>query len=591
MNKQDIKIRLFDSFAGIGALHKALKNIGVEIELVGMSEIDVDAIISYSGVHKINNKIINFPTKEDMVKYLEDRNIGYDFKKGKNKAKSLRIDKLKKVYEASVLLKNYGDISIIDPNELPDFDLFNFSFPCTDISVSGKQKGFIDENGDKTRSGLYVDGIRVIKAKKPSYIMIENVKNLISKKFINDFEAIVDELKEIGYNTYVLINDKEKYKCLNAKNFGIPQNRERIFVIGIREDIDNKQMKFNEGKDYGYRLKDILQSQVDNKYYLSEEIQNRFKFSNKNNSNQNELNIIGSTAPDFRTIGQRDLTYGDNGVMSTLTATDYKQPKQILEMNRLGGVFDTDKSKHQAGSVWDKEGVSPTLDTMQGGYRQPCIITEGEIDKEGWMRRDRHVASSEGISPTLTVGGNTVQILENNLNQLEYIEKNKQGNRVYDTSYSPTISAIGSGLSGHSGFHAIEEGKVTIPIRQATKKGYDEATVGDSINLEQPNSKTRRGRVGHGVAQTLTCSCNQGTICERNYSIRKLTPLECWRLMGFTDADFYNAQNLGISDSQLYKQAGNSIVVQVLMSIFINLFDVEFDFEEYLHSFYNQMVD
>ncbi|WP_242846380.1 DNA (cytosine-5-)-methyltransferase [Clostridium botulinum] len=408
-----MKIKLFDSFAGIGSLHKALKNIGVDVELVGMSEIDVDAIISYSGVHQINNKIINFPTKEEMVKYLEDRNIGYDFKKGKNKAKSLRLDKLKKVYEASVSLKNYGDISIIDPNELPDFDLFNFSFCCQDISISGKQKGFIDESGNKTRSGLYVDGIRVIKAKKPKYIMIENVKNLISKKFVNDFEDIINELKEIGYNTYVLTNDKGKYKCLNAKNFGIPQNRERIFVIGIREYIDNKQMKFNEGKDYGYRLKDILQNQIDERFYI-----------------------------------------------------------------------DNDK----------------------------CSILLEKLDDE------------------------------------------------------------------------------VTKIKQATKKGYDEATVGDSINLEQPNSKTRRGRVGHGVAQTLTCSCNQGTICQKNYSIRKLTPLECWRLMGFTDIDFYNTQKLGISDSQLYKQAGNSIVVQVLMSIFINLFDLDFDFEEYLHSFYNQMV-
>lgn len=455
------------------------------------------------------------------------------------------------------MLKNYGDISIIDPNELPDFDLFNFSFPCTCVSIAGKQEGMKKSDGSITASGLYIYGMKVIKAKKPKYIMIENVKNLISKKFVNDFEDIINELKEIGYNTYVLTNDKGKYQCLNSKNFGVPQNRERIFVIGVREDMDNKQMKFNKGKDYGYRLKDILQNQVDEKYYLSEEIQNRFKFSDKNN----KLNIVDFTAPEFG-----------------------------FESNRLGGIFDTDKSKHQAGSVWDKEGVSPTLDTMQGGYRQPCIITEGEIDKKGWVRRDRHVAGSKGISPTLTVGGNTVQILENNLNQLGYIEKNKQGNRVYDMNCSPTISAIGGGLSGHSGFHIIEENKIGIPIKQATKKGYDEATVGDSINLEQPNSKTRRGRVGHGVAQTLTYSCNQGTICQKNYSIRKLTPLECWRLMGFTDIDFYNTQKLGISDSQLYKQAGNSIVVQVLMSIFINLFDLEFDFEEYLHSFYNQMV-
>ncbi|CEP39622.1 putative cytosine-specific DNA methylotransferase [[Clostridium] sordellii] len=110
---------------------------------------------------------------------------------------------------------------------------------------------------------------------------------------------------------------------------------------------------------------------------------------------------------------------------------------------------------------------------------------------------------------------------------------------------------------------------MTFKIKQATKKGYDIANDGDSVNLEQPNSKTRRGRVGKKIANTLTTSCNQGVVT--NLKIRKLTPLECWRLMGFTDEDFFKAKKTGISDRQLYKLAGNSIVVAVLEGIFKEL--------------------
>ena len=216
---------------------------------------------------------------------------------------------------------------------------------------------------------------------------------------------------------------------------------------------------------------------MDQKYYLSEDIQKRFKLTDETMTKS----IIGTTAPDFRTIGQRDLVYQPNGIVGTLVATDYKQPKQILEPIRIGGLFDDEKSKHQASSIWDINTLSPTLDTMQGGYRQPCVI-----------------------------------------------------------------------------------------VREATKKGYAEAEVGDSINLEQPNSKTRRGRVGKGVAQTLTTSCNQATV-EPNNCIRKLTPKECWRLMGFSDEDIDKCIAAGISNTQLYKQAGNSIVVNVLVEIFKEL--------------------
>ena len=113
--------------------------------------------------------------------------------------------------------------------------------------------------------------------------------------------------------------------------------------------------------------------------------------------------------------------------------------------------------------------------------------------------------------------------------------------------------------------------QVKVFVREANKKGYAEAKIGDSINIEQLNSQTRRGRVGRGIAQTINTSCQQ-VILEPSCRVRKLTPLECWRLMGFSDEDFNKAKDIGISNTQLYKQAGNSIVVNVLMEIYKNLF-------------------
>ena len=423
---------------------------------------------------------------------------------------------------------NLGDITGIEETRMKDFDLITYGFPCQDISLSGKQKGFTDKEGNKTRSGLFFDALRIIEEKKPKIAIAENVKNLTSKKFQKEFDIVLTSLNEAGYNNY--------WKVLNAKDFGIPQNRERVFIVSIRKDIDNGMFEFPDGFELKLRLKDMLEDEVDEKYYLSKKVQDRLIITDPTFTKS----IVGTTKPECRTIGQRDLVYQENSIMGTLVATDYKQPKQILEVRRIGGVFDDEKSKHQAGSIYDTEGLAPTLDTMQGGYRQPCI-----------------------------------------------------------------------------------------PIKEATKRGYAEAEVGDSINLEQPNSKTRRGRVGKQVDQTLTTSCNQavvtpklvGGIGDKNFGnqyrqgnrvydsneiamcstsqpvgntggnsysyqlsdlrIRKLTPLECWRLMGFSDDQFFKAKKSlndkyykgkDKSNSQLYKQAGNSIVVDVLFYIFIELY-------------------
>lgn len=406
-------LRVFEAFAGYGSQSIALRNLGIDYEVVAISEIDKYAIKAYEAIHGPVN--------------------------------------------------NLGDICKIDPKDIPDHDLFTYSFPCQDLSVAGKQAGL----GKGTRSGLLYECEKIIEAKRPKYLLLENVKNLVGKKFKAQFEEWLAYLEGLGYTNY--------WQVLNAKHYGAPQNRERVFVVSILGE--HKPYKFPEPIPLDKCIKDILEDEVDEKYYLSEEIQNRFKITNQSK------NIIGTTKPDYRTIGQRDLVYSEDGIMGALVATDYKQPKQIAEINQVG-MLDI-KGNEQVRRVYGDNGISPTLNTMQGGNRQPKIL-----------------------------------------------------------------------------------------IPQATKKGYIEMEVPGVCDLSYPDSKTRRGRVQEEgkVCPTLTAARQDICYVEQTYRIRKLTPRECFRLMGMRDDDIDKIQAAGISNTQQYKMAGNSIVINVLEAIFKNLF-------------------
>ena len=212
----------------------------------------------------------------------------------------------------------------------------------------------------ETRSGLYYDGYKILKAKLPKYSIIENVKNLTSKRFQNEFNSILKDLEELGYTNY--------WKVLNAKNYGIPQNRERVFIISIRNDINNK-FEFPLPIELNIKLKDILEENVDEKFYLSEKGLGRLiKRNNK-------------LLKDFK----------NPNISSCLIAGYYKmsgnQNKYISESNKvqkITGIYDTEKIKHQAGSIYNPNGISPTLTTMdKGGNKQPYVLVR-EATKKGY---------------------------------------------------------------------------------------------------------------------------------------------------------------------------------------------------------------
>lgn len=342
---------------------------------------------------------------------------------------------------------NLGDINEVDEDSLQPFTMICGGSPCQDFSVAGEQKGSVwtckdcgheynpltvhwskrdkcpccnSENIEKTRSSLLVEYLRVIRANKPNFGMYENVKNIVSKKFKETtFKLFEEELHEYGYNTY--------WEVLNSKDYGVPQNRERVYLLFIKKELDNGKFEFPKGFDNGIRLRDILEDEVAENYYLSSKMTEKMQLD-LTKLGKNEIDIIGHSG----TGGQKGFIHTENGIIGAICATEYKQPKQIIEDNmiKMLGLLPI-KGNEQVRRVYGTDGISPTLNTMQGGNRQPKIL--------------------------------------------------------------------------------------------------------------------------------------------ENIRIRKLTPKECFRLMGFSDEKFEVVEKL-VSNTQLYKQAGNSIVVDVLYYILVELY-------------------
>jgi len=481
-------IKLFSLFSGIGAFEKALERLKVEYELVGFSEIDKYAIKSYCAIHNVS----------------ED--------------------------------KNYGDIKLINENALPVFDIMTWGFPCQDISIAGKLRGIKE---GETRSGLYYEGYRILKAKMPKVSIIENVKNLTSKRFSNEFNSILKDLSDLGYNNY--------WQVLNAKDYGIPQNRERVFIISIRKDVDNNKFTFPDKIPLQLKLKNILEEVVDDKYYLTEKgIGRLIKKNNKLIRNNDNPEVSSCIIAGYHKMDGRNNQY----------VSEENKPK------RIGGIYDTEERKRQAGSVYDPNSISPTLTTMfPGGDKQPFVLVN-EGTKKG---------SSEARE------GDSINIsYPNNMKK-----RGRVGKEVSQTILTSPNMAVVENANKPICLNANK--KVSIQDRIYDEEGIS-ATVTASefrpriAERKMFNSYNDREIKDIAPTQTANCGCSTSSaavlISEDGKSylkIRKLTPLECWRLMGFDDKDFYKAKNVGISDTQLYRQAGNSIVVNVLQFIFGNL--------------------
>lgn len=406
--------------AGIGAQERALRQLGLPYEVINTCDCDANAVLSYTAMRwdlEKEMETFKFPSQDKMIEELQAKNLGYNFEAGKHTiTKRMPIAKLKQYYIADKLSRNLGDISKVE--KLPYANIVTYSFPCTDVSVAGKGEGMANkceacghswpidfssaeqtlvcpECGatveSSTRSGLLGQVQRLLaKAYEdnelPDMLLMENVKNLTGKKFIGQFEAWIRWLDSIGYNTY--------WKVLNAKNYGIPQNRERVFAISIRKDVDTKGFTFPEAIPLTTRLKDILEHGVDEKYYLPDD--------------RIEKILNSNFMQEKKRIQMTD-------VCDTLLARDWKDPKCVPveepEVKQLMNIMPTKtRDNPNQGRVYDVDGIAPTLTKMDGGNREPFIVDE--IKVIGNYMPSNHDASRvvdiDGIAPTVKENHGTV---------------------------------------------------------------------------------------------------------------------------------------------------------------------------------------
>ena len=378
-------MKFLDLFAGIGGFRIGMESAGHEC--IGFCEIDKFARASYKAIHDTKGEI----ELHDITTVSDDtiRGIGH-------------------------------------------VDVICVGFPCQAFSIAGARRGFED-----TRGTLFFEIARFASILKPRYLFLENVKGLLNHDRGNTFEVILSALDELGYDV--------EWQVLNSKNFGVPQNRERVFIIGHLRGGSGRKVFPLSGDGAAITCEQPKINKVGN-------------IRKKGKSQSGVVVSIDSLAP------------------TLCSTTTQKDPLKVLIENEIKQFGVLQPNYNQSGVVYEIDGISPTIRAYQGGNLEP-----------------------------------------------------------------------------------------KIRVKEATKQGYQEAEIGDSVNLSHPNSKTRRGRVGKKIANTLLTGESQGVV-EPDFRIRKLTPRECWRLQGFPDWAFDKAQEVN-SNSQLYKQAGNSVTVNVISAI------------------------
>lgn len=567
-------LRLVELCSGIGAQAKGLEHTGLfQVESVATADLDKEVVVSYAAIHcGLTNELIesyeNYPSKEEMAAELTAKRLGYDFKNDKPydwyklSRKKDKTKGIEKYWLADHLSHNLGDMMQIDA--LPDCDFLTYSCPCTDLSIAGHQEGLkwtcqdcgheydpaaysVEERylcpvcGSKhvksTRSGLLYEVERLLVTAKqngslPKYLLMENVDALVSKKYIDSFNNWLERLENLGYHSY--------YQVINAKNAGVPQNRKRIFVFSILKEIDTGKFTFPVPFDNGIRLKDVLEDTVEERYYLSDEKVASFLGNLIKTEDEDTVSIKQATKDGYIKCdlpGVADLSYPEsttrrgrvqeNGTVSpTLTAaqTGICKLEKTNEVLQVGNIAEGKSGweNPQTGRIYSTEGCSPTLNTCNGGGHEPKILIGCDKSHN---------------SPQIIERANCITAKEDR------------------------------GISNHRA-----EGTAVI----------------EKIGNINPSGKGINGNVlgENGLAPTLTTNKGEGPkiaiSSDTSYitpyiRIRKLTPKECHRLMGFDDIDVNRCKAVGMSDAQGYKQAGNSIVTNVISLIAEHFYKAQYD--------------
>lgn len=498
-------MKFIDFFAGIGGFRRGMELAGHEC--VGFCEFDKFATASYISMHLLT---------DEQRKALKDLPI-------KKRQKEI----LKEEYRNGEWYAN--DIRRVYAGDIPKADCWCFGFPCQDISVAGKQAGFQGNRSSLFFRVMYLIG-QLKEEDKPTYLFIENVKNLLSVNGGWDFARLLIEMEQWGYDA--------EWQVLNSKDFRVPQNRERCFIIGHLRGRSTSKVFPIEGTD---------------------------------GENSVSLNLFGCLNG---RNSQRDRVYSGDGLAPTISTKPGGNTEPKVSIKIIGEI-----NSSQDGKILSTDGIANCHSAGHGNNPKIAIpvLTPDRAEKRQNGRRfkedgepmftltsqDRHgVATSIPVSMSRNVIENEINVAHclNTNDSRKFFGKNQKGNAVIEC--------------------VADKSDVTVKVAEATKQGYSECRVGiDTVNLSVPGSKTRRERVGKEIANTLDTSCNQGifvqvseeltvyAVWHEKYqcyiAIRKLTPKECFRLQGWSDDYFEKAQFVN-SDSQLYKQAGNGVTVTVI---------------------------
>lgn len=455
-----------------------------------------------------------------------------------------------------------GDVTKLKSEEIPYADIWCFGFPCQDISVAGKQKGLRGE-----RSGIYFSIIDLVKGKKeedkPTFLLVENVKNLLSINGGFDFATVLSELDEAGYDAM--------WQVLNSKDFGVPQNRERVFIIANLRSRGRREILPIGGENTA-ALKQIIGGMQGYRVYDTDGISATLVGNAGGVGAKTGLYKVGNVNPSGK--GASGNVYDTDGISPTLTAngggTGAKTGLYFIDQsNTKSKITENSRcitSRYTAGIVNRTATNSAVLEAR-------AVITP---DREDKRQNGRRMKESEEPMFTLTSQDrHGVAILKATRNEYgKEIRKKYESGEIKEsrhnmTELKPREDGVSNTLTSVQKDNLLLSPKVAI--KEATKKGYAEAEIGDSINISVPNSKTRRGRVGKGISNTIDTGCQMATL-DKNYRIRRLTPKECFRLQGFPDEMFEKAREVN-SDAQLYKQAGNAVTVNVAYAVALSLED------------------
>lgn len=539
-------IRLIELFAGIGSQFKALKVLTKNVESYKICEWAYNSYCSYNAIHiKDYKDYSNGLTKEQLIKKVKGTSLNYNEPLTDKQLASKPLEWLKNAYNNIVATHNLVNIMEIHGKDLEIVDtdkyeyIMTYSFPCQDLSLAGKRLGMgVSQKQGGTRSGLLWEVERILDEleNKPQILLMENVPEVIGEKNIDDFHKWENKLEQLGYKNYVEI--------LNAKDYGIPQNRKRCFMVSV---LGEYAYNFAEKQKLHLKLKDMLENKVNKKYFLSKRVEG---YGNK------ALN---------ETIEGKELEDGDY-----IDAYNKKIKKNIANTitTRVDASNETFLVERKA---------MPIKNKTKQGYLE---ATEGDgIDISTRMQYHRGTVQ-KGKAQTLTcMGGANVGV----------VVKDEKPNII--GSYQPNSFCAGQIIdtNGIAPPFLENHGSVMGVIEKDDTKRYKNYITWKNKKGEF-NTQCNRAMLENDLSLTIPTGNTPKLAESEHLRIRKLTPLECMRLMGFGNQDYKAIREINMSDMAIYHMAGDSIVVCVLIAIFYPLLFNDNNYKEIIKNYIDKEI-